>query len=100
MPRPAKFVTSNTPVQALTLLNDEVLQEAASALAAQMSKRANTTQLPADGIALGYQQMLQRPIPPATLKSLSSLYTSLPESDTAWVNIALVLLNLDETLVR
>ncbi len=113
-------VRTNTPLQALTLLNDPASFEAARALATRMASvgadaRARTT--------FGIKLVLSREAKPAEVDRLVALYQSAREryltqpdaalkvlglaaarSDTAdmaaWTIVANVLLNLDEALTR
>jgi hypothetical protein len=94
-------VPSNTPVQALTTLNDIVFQEAAAALARQMAAAGRT---PAARIEHGYRRVTGRAPAPDTLRRLEQLYqqsqplTANPTNSLH--NVATVLLNLDEVLTR
>jgi hypothetical protein len=115
---------SNTPLQALVTMNDPVYVEAAQALAAAL---ADAGPNPADGIRLGFERVLARPPVAAEVRALESLFAdSLAKytADTgrataltanverpppahlsaptlaAWITVANVLLNLDETLMK
>jgi hypothetical protein len=81
-------VRSNTPLQALTLLNDEAFYECAQALA----KRAQNVDNPIDH-AFGW--CLYRKPSADEHERLSDLL-----KDTDWPTLARVLLNLDETITR
>ena len=111
---------SNTPLQALNLLNDGTFLEAARGLAGRMV--SETGPGVADRIAHGFRLCLGRLPSEAELKELTALYrdqlenlsdsapsaasshslSGVPESGglTAWTSVAQVLLNLDETISR
>ncbi len=108
---------SNTPLQALQLLNDPVFLEAAQALASRICREAPHDDLSRLGHA--FQLVLARPIRSVESERLLA-YLSLqrelladePEgahelrehlqygTDVAWVGLASVLLNLDEFITR
>ncbi len=95
-------IQSNTPVQALTLMNDEVFTEAAAALARRME--ADAPEIP-DRLRAGYRILTGRVPDPFILKRLERLYAdSLAgtgnQPAAALENTAIVLLNLDEVLTR
>ncbi|MFM8360441.1 MAG: DUF1553 domain-containing protein, partial [Verrucomicrobiota bacterium] len=92
---------SNTPLQALTLLNDAAFHELAGALATRL-------QAPGPGLAArlhaGFRLVTGREPAPAELSALERLWQAeraaqVPESG-AWLSVARVLLNLDETITR
>ena len=116
---------SNTPLQALTLLNDPVYVEAAQALAGRMLNEAGTT--PTERVAYGFRLALAREPKPAEVQRLVALYeqelakfkadakaaenmvaprTSDVPGGTdaaeraAWTVVANVLLNLDELITK
>jgi hypothetical protein len=107
-------VRTNTPLQALNLLNDPAFFEAAKALATRTLKDAPDT---ADGrINYAFRLATARHPTPAERTRLAALYAQQlaefqqsPESakqiaDTpdraAWTMVCNVLLNLDETLTK
>ncbi|HZY88153.1 MAG TPA: DUF1553 domain-containing protein, partial [Gemmataceae bacterium] len=93
---------SNTPLQALTLLNDQGFFEFAQALAGRILKEG-----PADDagrIACGFRLCLGRPPRESERQVLLRLLrheraAAAPE-ETAWTSVARVLLNLDEFITR
>ncbi len=90
---------SNTPLQALTLLNDAGFVELAQALAARIQREAAG----ADRWRQAFQLCLGRPPHPAELTRLEALFAAERQEqseDAAWITIARVLLNLDETITR
>ena len=94
-------ILSNTPVQALALLNDTVFHEAAVALATRMNKIAAA---PEERIRSGYQLVMGRPPDNATTARLQKLYdqtvATTHDVSAGWQNVATVLLNLDEVLTK
>jgi hypothetical protein len=115
---------SNTPLQALVLLNDPTYVEAARAFAEHLVRAGGATE---ERIQLAYRQALSRPALPAEIKLLSELYRQhLRQYQTdkqaaqalltvgdrpaakdidaaelaAWTSVARVVLNLHETITR
>ncbi len=112
---------TNTPLQALNMLNDEALFEAARALAGRIMKEGADTSA---RLAYGLRLCVARPPRAAELKRLTALYqqqlayfqTHADESAkvvkqassssatgpelAAWTMVANVLLNLDETITK
>lgn len=114
----ARRETSNTPLQSLTLLNDEVFIEAARALGA---KAAAIEGSDASRVAFLFRRTLVRNPNPAELESVLAFLKNqqdriargelkpeplagpgegTPESRAAWTAVARALLNLDETITR
>ncbi|WP_397384796.1 PSD1 and planctomycete cytochrome C domain-containing protein [Prosthecobacter sp.] len=116
---------TNTPLQALSLLNEVTFVEAARGLAQQMMQHGGTTQ--EQRIAYGFQRATARSIEPAALKQLSEglkkritefqakpaeatalisqgatkADASLPPAElAAYTTTAAVLLNLDRVITR
>jgi hypothetical protein len=116
---------SNTPLQALVLLNDPTYVEAARALAERVVREGGAE--PEQRIQFAARKVLCRPADPAELKVLVDLYrqhvrqyqTDKPAADgllrvgdrpmpkdvdpaelAAWTSVARVLLNLHETITR
>ena len=87
---------SNTPMQALVGLNDPTALAAADALAARMQAADGAE---SDKLAFGFAACTSRTPTAAELRSLQDALRAEP-SERAWQRIAIVLLNLDETLCR
>ena len=104
--RPAcrvKRTRSNTPLQALTLLNDPVYVQAAQAFAARIVREQPTSDV---GAQLDYAFRLAVARPPETSESttLRKLYDSelaaTGKPEEAWFSVASALLNVDETITK
>ena len=117
-------VRTNTPLQALTLLNDPASFEAARALAARMMRETHGGGSDRAGAALGVKLVLSREATPDELARLLSVHDierrhyrersgaatrvvgdrELAAGDdadlAAWTIVANVLLNLDETVTK
>ena len=106
-------LVSNTPLQALTILNDEAFHEAAKSLSTRMVASSKSIN---ERIAYGYRITTSRSITEDRTKELAGLYQHLvteytanqvemkklgatPE-DAALAVLASVLLNLDESFTR
>jgi hypothetical protein len=94
-------IRSNTPLQALTLLNDQQFHELAGMLAKRMEG------LPGeefDKMKAGFRYCVAREPSEAESKRLAQYLASEREFGTspgeAWLGLARVLLNLDETITR
>lgn len=105
-----KRTRTNTPLQALTLLNDPVFVEAATCLA----ERIQSGDI-ANGIDLGFRLCVSRPPTQNELVTLAALFqaeqqrlesdaektmTSESATQSAWRSVASVLLNLDEAITK
>ena len=97
-----KRLRSNTPLQALTLLNDPVYVEIAHAFAARLLR-----ELPhADAdtrLRHAFSLALARPPLPAELAALRHLHDrerAAGDEKAAWFAVATTLLNLDETITK
>jgi hypothetical protein len=99
---------SNTPLQALTLLNDQQFVEFAAALATRVERELPAASLPAQ-ITLAFRWCVARRPEPAEIQRLTNLHAqqlSAAEGEAparhqaAWQTVARVLLNLDETITR
>jgi hypothetical protein len=95
-------VRSNTPLQALTLLNDEAYIEFAEALAKRLMKETGADD--AQRVNHGYKLALnRRPTPDETERMLRFVKTrrdSAGEELGVWTGVTRVLLNLDEFMTR
>ena len=101
----ARRALTNTPLQALNLLNDPVFVEAAEALAYRLQ-----TEAPADfrsRLRYAFEISLARPPEPAEVDRLAALFEKQtavkkqePGSADPWVVLGSVLLNLDEFVTR
>jgi hypothetical protein len=105
---------SNTPVQALAILNDPAFHECSQALARRMKYEAVGSLQ--DKISLGYRVATSRKITPDRLSELTDLYEDLNKTyaadpsllqgmagtpdGAALTVVASVLLNLDEAITR
>ena len=94
-------IRSNTPLQALTLLNDSAYVEFAQALAARLIKEAKTDDA---RITHAYQLCLSRPPLDRERQALFRLLDAERKAGSAepqaWQAVARVMLNLDETITR
>lgn len=107
-------LVSNTPLQALAILNDPAFQEAAASIAQRMQRSA-----PDDvqaQVSFGYRAATSRAITPDRLAELVSLHQELAEdyafdpalmkgiadspAQAAMIVVASIILNLDEALAR
>lgn len=95
---------SNTPLQALTLMNDVVFVECAQALGKRLANEPGSL---AERLALGVKLVLGRPPTAAEIDRLSrwhgdalKLVKDEPPDAGAWAAVARVLLNLDECVNR
>jgi hypothetical protein len=94
-------IRSNTPLQALTLLNDEAFHEFAQALAARILTNGPKTD--AARIDHAFRLCLSRPPSKAEKQRLLELLhkeLAAVDESTAWTTVSRVLLNLDETITR
>jgi hypothetical protein len=93
---------SNTPLQALTLLNDPVYVEATTAFARRITSL--TAKTPEEKISQAFRLALSRTPTESETTLLRSLFheqlkSSAQESE-AWYAIAAALLNLDECITK
>lgn len=91
---------TNTPLQALTLLNDPVYVAAAHALAVRI--QTETTDRPLDQqLKYAFQLCTARTPGETELASLRKLFEASPaDADKAWFNVATAVLNLHETITK
>jgi hypothetical protein len=112
----ARREVSNTPLQSLVLLNDEVFIETARELGKKVSVHPGTLE---EKAAFAFQRCLTRPPTPDETKKLVVFHTmqlerirsgelkvselipgSTNQEEAAWMTVARVLLNLDETITK
>jgi mono/diheme cytochrome c family protein len=91
---------SNTPLQALTLLNDQAFYEFARALAARVLREAKPTD--AERLRHAFRLCLARPPSAAEANRLRELFAEQGDvpAQEVWTAVARVLLNLDEFITR
>ena len=94
-------IRSNTPLQALTLLNDAAYVEFAQALAARLLKEVKTDDA---RITHAFQLCVSRPPNDRERQSMTRLLKAERDSKATeaqcWQSLARVMLNLDETITR
>ncbi|MBI5769397.1 MAG: PSD1 domain-containing protein [Verrucomicrobia bacterium] len=94
---------SNTPLQALTLLNDPVYVEAAAALAARIVRERPDAGVPAR-VTHAFRLCLTREPTAAERVTLEELFAQQNathrDEQVAWQAVASALLNLDETITK
>jgi hypothetical protein len=89
---------SNTPLQALTQLNDEGAYEWAEALARRMTAAAASDE---DRLSTGFELALNRqPRPEESTRLLRFVRQQRDSQLDPWPSVARALLNLDEFLTR
>ena len=93
----ARRIRTNTPLQALVLLNDSVYWEAAGHLAAKMKESGSV----AAGIGKGYEMIMLKPMSPEKMGALMRLYekAAATKEDPMTV-VASAMLNLDEVVTK
>lgn len=89
---------SNTPLQALTLLNDEGFVEYACALADRVLRETQPDQ--ASRLTRAFRLCLGREPRTHERERLSRLMTELGSDRDSWMTLARVLMNLDEFITR
>ena len=112
----ARREIANTPLQSLVLLNDEVYFEAAQVLGKKVAAQATST---AEKVAYIFECCLTRPPTADEVEALTAFHQAqldrlknrelktnelMPagstDDDAAWMMVARILLNLDETITR
>jgi mono/diheme cytochrome c family protein len=97
-----KRLRSNTPLQALTLLNDPVYVGAARAFAARIQKAVPEANAEAR-LGHAFRLAVARPPTAGELDVLQKLWSAEKEAageEAAWFAVASALLNLDETITK
>ena len=97
-----KRLRSNTPLQALTLLNDPVYVAAARAFAERVRQESAQSDLSSQ-LRFAFRLSVARAPSAAELEVLHTLFTAEKAAsgeDAAWFAIASALLNLDETITK
>ncbi|MDM4018027.1 PSD1 and planctomycete cytochrome C domain-containing protein [Roseiconus lacunae] len=90
---------TNTPLQALTLLNDQVYVTAAKRLAERLRRDTHSDQ-PQDWIEHGFRLCTGREPNPSELATLLFLWERQAGQDDPLIGVATVLLNLHETITK
>jgi hypothetical protein len=93
---------SNTPLQALTLLNDPVYVEATKAFVRRITAEVPESE-PNLRLGHAFRLALAREPRPAELQVLRTLFESQKRSTNeaaAWYAVASAILNLDETITK
>ncbi len=99
-------VRSNTPLQALTQLNDETTKELAEAMSDRMIKQAGDAARLRQGFLMAVNRAPRADESERLLRYLAAQRDSAKPGDAAageklaWASVARVLLNLDEFLTR
>jgi hypothetical protein len=113
----SRRIRTNTPLQAMITLNDPVFVEVAQVLASKMAEAASE---PADQIEYGYKQAFMRPPDEYRLSELMDFYQEAEShyqqnqeqvvallnhdnptaEEAALVNVASIILNLDELITK
>jgi hypothetical protein len=97
----ARRDVSNSPLQALTLLNDSMFLEAAQALAKRAMAEAQTDDARLQAM---FRHCVTRPASPEELTLLRSFLEKQrplnPDNEQLWTAIARAILNLDETITH
>ena len=93
---------TNSPLQALTLLNDPAYVETAAALAKRVMDATSASDR--DRLVYAFRRSVTRRPSEAELQELDQLlqeFRAMSENESAaWVSLARVLLNLDETITK
>ncbi len=94
----AKRDISNTPLQALTLLNDPMFIEMMTALGSTITKEAGTAAEKIDRIV---RRCLARPMTDTEQSVLAKFYQSVPGDEKAkWTAVVRAVMNLDEFVTK
>ena len=91
--RLAKRDRSNTPLQALTLMNDPMFMEISDHFGKLLEKAEGSTE---EKITLAFRRLLTRPPSPDEVRLLSDFHQKHP----SWPALARALLSLDESVTK
>ncbi|MFT5853117.1 MAG: hypothetical protein ACI8XO_000358 [Verrucomicrobiales bacterium] len=89
--------SSNTPLQALTLMNDPAYVEMAQAFAERVQAEASEKELP-DQLEHAFRLAVGRKPSAEELEALKKIYAG--EKEDPWFDVATTLLNLHETITK
>ncbi|MDB4694919.1 PSD1 and planctomycete cytochrome C domain-containing protein [bacterium] len=89
---------STTPLQALSLLNDEMYLEYASGLADTVTNQLGNDGDPREIASLMFRQLLSRAPEKPELQAIMEFYQRYQENPQAWMLTARALMNVDEAI--
>jgi mono/diheme cytochrome c family protein len=90
--------TSNSPLQALTLMNDAMFIEMAQALADDVARQVDPNDRPAMASAL-FRRLITRPPTQNEVTAIVDFHQSIDADDASrWMLVARALMNLDEVI--
>ncbi len=89
---------STTPLQALTLLNDEMYLEMARGLAATTLRETGEDSDPRRIAGRMFRRLLARDPDPGELDAIVAFYQSQAQQDEPWMLVARALINIDEAI--
>ncbi|HVW83031.1 MAG TPA: DUF1553 domain-containing protein [Bryobacteraceae bacterium] len=89
---------TNSPLQALNLMNDETFVEASQKMAERMKAEGGAT--PESRIDYGYALVTARPPSARQRAVMMKLFTQMGSNDQAYATVASLILNLDEAITK